>query len=262
MDSKKKLSLITVNYRTESKVRALCASLERFPPSREWELLVVDNNSGTKRFETLQQSLAELEHVHVIGLSENIGFGRGNEEGLRFADGEIVTFINPDIEVLDGTLDILLDVLESDKQIGLVTPLLTSHSGTLLKNTWAFPSLWSLLRKRLFKSTPPKISLTKPFPVPWAQGSFLMMRRAVFDSLGGFDHRFFLFLEDTDLCRRVWASGKRILHVPRAKAIHEEKRLSGEGLFTSMKKKTFWIHVVSAIKYFWKWRGKKKPKIF
>jgi GT2 family glycosyltransferase len=82
------------------------------------------------------------------------------------------------------------------------------------------------------------------------------------DVLNGFDDRFFLFLEDTDLCRRTWDAGYRVLQVPTVNAFHEQKRLSGEGLFASMRKKTFWIHVLSVLKYFWKWKGVKKPKVF
>lgn len=257
-----KLSIITVHHKTEDKILALWDSLQKNPPAFDWEFIVVDNNSGENHYKRIQKALSLSSQAHFIPLAHNIGFGAGNMQGVQFSKGEILAFINPDIEVTENLFDSLLSVLESDKKNGIVTPLLETQEGIPLANTWDFPSFFSLLKKRLTKKTHTHPSQKKPFSVDWIQGSFLVMRRSLFlDTLHGFDDRFFLFLEDTDLCRRTWNAGYRVLQVPMVRAIHEQKRLSGEGLFTSMKKKTFWIHVKSAIQYFWKWKGQVKPVI-
>ncbi len=256
------LSLITVNFGSANKVQALWKSLQKFPPSQPWEFIVVDNHSARNEGTELEDFLKEFPNAHVIKLSQNTGFGMGNEEGIAFAKGHTIAIVNPDIEVRNGTFDALNNVLEQETKVGIVTPILETHDGNPSPNTWDFPSPKKLIRRRLFGDTPLQIP-QKVTPVPWAQGSFLMMKKEFFtQTLGGFDHRFFLFLEDTDICRRCWEAGFRVLQVPTAKAFHGDKRLSGKGLWQSLRKKTFWIHIHSALKYFWKYRGRSHPEIF
>ena len=90
--------------------------------------------------------------------------------------------------------------------------------------------------------------------VDWLVGACLLIPRQIFQSLGGFDPRFFLFFEDIDLCRRIKSLGKRVLYVPGVKVLDRRNRLSGSSIFSLLTKKTTWIHVASAVKYFWKWR--------
>ena len=82
-----------------------------------------------------------------------------------------------------------------------------------------------------------------------------MVRKTDFEDIGGFDERFFLFFEDTDLCRRVRQNGKSVLFAASVIARDKRKRLSGESFLDLLFKKTGRVHVSSAVKYFWKWRG-------
>jgi GT2 family glycosyltransferase len=88
-------------------------------------------------------------------------------------------------------------------------------------------------------------------------GAAIMMPRAVFEKVGGFDPRYFLFMEDFDLCRSVKKAGYRVVYYPEAQVNHYHKRLSQGSIFTLVRKKVFWNHVTSAIKYFWKWKKDK-----
>lgn len=253
-----KISLITVSFNGSKEIYNLLNSLKNNPPKEPWELIVVDNNSPQKQNYSF---LAEEKNVHLIKLNNNLGFGGGNAEGVRFARGEYLGFINPDIEVQKNCLNELINVLQKNPDIGIVCPLLTSKSNKVLENTWDFPTVWQLIKRRILP-TKKIFSPTKPTPIDWAQGSFLIMKKDLFTSLGGFDSRFFLFFEDTDLCRKCWKSGKKVVQIPSAKAFHTEHRLSGGNIFRALFKKTFWIHLVSMMKYFWKYRGKKQPRIF
>lgn len=89
----------------------------------------------------------------------------------------------------------------------------------------------------------------------WIFGPCLMLRKEALDKVGGFDERFLLFFEDTDLCRRFKLAGWRIYYLAEAKVIHMDERLSqkSKGL-KALQHKTTWIHISSWIKYFWKWR--------
>ena len=89
------------------------------------------------------------------------------------------------------------------------------------------------------------------------------MRKSFFEQdLMGFDDRFFLFFEDMDLCRRCWELRKRVVKVKSAEAFHGSDRLSGGGFFTAIRKRTFWIHLQSALKYFWKYKFRGKPEVY
>lgn len=85
-------------------------------------------------------------------------------------------------------------------------------------------------------------------------GAFMLMPRKVFEEVGGFDERYFLFMEDFDLCRKVWAAGYKVIYNPDFSAVHYHKRLSEGAVWQLPFKRSFWLHLSSAFKYFWKWR--------
>ena len=131
-----------------------------------------------------------------------------------------------------------------------------TDDGKVLENCREFPTFSGLIKRRLFGSQIlPTAPQGKPRETEWAQGSFWVLRHETFEKLNGFDPRFFLFLEDTDFCRRLWKEDLRVLLIPAAIAGHSPNRLSGGNLFTSLFRRTFWIHIASAVKYFNKWRA-------
>lgn len=85
-------------------------------------------------------------------------------------------------------------------------------------------------------------------------GAFMMMPKKIFFLVGGFDKRYFLFMEDFDLCRKVQNAGYKVVYYPEAVAVHYHKRLSEGSFFKLIFNKISWYHLASAIKYFWKWR--------
>jgi GT2 family glycosyltransferase len=250
------LSILTVNFGSANKIKSLWKSLQEFPPSIEWEWIIVDN--PTKKGgdgKLLSNFFKNEDRVHVIQLASNLGYGGGNAEGFRFCRGEFLAILNPDTQVQKGTLDILLSVLKSEKKSGIVVPVLKTNKGEILENCRKFPTFWGLMKRRLFGS---QILSFAPEgnakETDWAQGSFWLLRSELFEKLEGFDPRFFLFLEDTDFCRRVRKAGFRVLQIPSAIAEHSPNRLSGGNIFGAISRKTFWIHLESAVKYFVKWR--------
>jgi len=259
-----KLSLLTVNYGASEKIIQLYESLLLHTPHTPWEWIIVDNNSrhddGQKLYNFFDQK--KDPYIRVLLLPNNVGFGRANDIALKSAIGEIIAFVNPDIQILKNTWAHLISAITSEEKVGIVTPILHNEEGALLENSWDFPTFLGLLKRRIFPHEAKQILEKNPFPVPWVQGSFLVLKKNFYETLGGFDHRFFLFFEDTDLCRRTWELGFRVLQIPQSVAIHESKRLSGKGLLQSFRRKTFWIHVFSMILYFWKWRKSKTPTLF
>ena len=265
-----KISVITINYGHSKKIKSLWKSLETRSPKKDFEFIVVDNASPGEDGQALRAFFRAQKKGHVILLNKNLGFGGGYREGVKFASGKYIGIVNPDIELQENCFERLLEVLEQDKRIGITVPLLENPDGSLQQNVRKFPSFWTLLGRRLFSRfrqlydiDPHWYDTEEPVSVDWAQGSFLFMEKEFFqNTLGGFDPRFFLFMEDTDLCRRTWMVGKRVVLVPKARAIHGTERLSGHDFWHAVWKKTFWIHLSSAFKYFFKYLFKPKPKIF
>ena len=164
------------------------------------------------------------------------------------------------------TLQKMVDYLQEHSDIGMLGPKLVYHNGEIQKSSRRNFRFFDLVIKRSFlrRFAPFKKRhehyLMEDFDrdsvqeVDLLTGAFMMMPRAVFEKIGGFDERYFLFMEDFDLCRKVWKSGHRVVYFPGAKAVHYHKRLSEGSIFSLPFKRIFWLHLVSAMKYFWKWR--------
>ncbi len=255
------LSIVVVNFGSKNRVINFYQSLLKFPPKVAWELIIADN--PTKKggdAESLETYFSAKENVHIVKFSRNLGYGKANNEAVKFAQGEFLAICNPDTEVCAETFDNLLKSLTENDTIGLVVPILRTNSGKLLENCRDFPSVFSLLKRRIFHKSAflPEDKISKNsrdfVDTDWAQGSFWVLKKNVFEKIGGFDDRFFLFLEDTDFCRRLHQDGLKVQQNLNAEAIHSPNRLSGGFILSAIWRKTFWIHLWSAILYFWKWR--------
>ncbi len=257
------LSIITVNYNRIEHIKKLWTSLQKYPPSIAYEFIVVDNNYSKLETKKCQKFFRKKSFVRIVTLKTNKGFAGGNHEGVKISQGEIIAFINPDIVLQSECLDILIDQLSNTKlktlksiPVGIIAPQLFNPDKTIQYNARKFPTIYDLFYRRIFGKNDKvqKINETQPYSVDWIQGGFLMMKKSFFiKKLKGFDLRFFLFFEDTDLCRRTWELDHSVIIVPQAKAIHGESRLSGHGVIFAICKKTFWVHFWSAYKYFKKY---------
>ena len=250
------VSLITVNYHTAEKIQKLWESLQ-CSQLTDFEWIIVDNASGDRELSQIK-TWAKDPRIRLIPLRENLGFGGGNNEALRWVKSPITVCLNPDIEVQPQTLSQLVDYYRKhQKELGILCPQLYSADGTPQHNTRAWPTWGRLLYRRYGPQRAFQLQ-EKPTAVPWAQGSFLLLGTDFFrGKLKGFDERFFLFLEDTDLCRRSWEMGKKVVLLPTAVAFHGQERLSGGSWWRTLFRRVFWIHVQSWFRYWRKWYGKK-----
>ncbi len=261
-----KVSVIIVNYNHKYFPRMAVEALEKSKVNFPFEIIVVDNNS------TDQESLIFLEKAHhekritLIKSPENLGFGRGNNLGADNAKGKFIFFHNPDVMVREDSLQKMVDYMERHTDIGLLGPKLIYSSGTIQPSCRRNMKFTDLILNRtflgklpIFKSRVKNYLMedydhNKTQEVDLVTGAAMLMPRAVYDKVGGFDKRYFLFMEDFDLCREVKKSGYKVVYFAEAELEHYHKRLSQGSLFKLIRKKIFWLHVSSALKYFWKWR--------
>lgn len=253
-------SAIVLNYKSyRDSVRCVEALLKQTSPL---EILLIDNHSDDASTQYLRNRYREHAQVRVLEAAKNLGYGQGNALAIAQAQGEFLLIINPDNELEPEGLQKMIHVLQQDATIGLVAPRLVHPDGTVRDSARRFPTLWDIIRKRTIlgkvkvktkESEHPNLDRNL-IDIDWVAGACFVMRKSLFQELGGFDPRFFLFFEDTDLCRRVWQAGKRVVYAPSITAKDRKERLSAGGLLSLFTKKTARIHLVSGAKYFWKWR--------
>jgi len=211
--------------------------------------------------------------IILVELPKNIGFGAGNNVGIKVSSGKFIFFHNPDLEVYEDSLQKMIDFLEKNKDIGILAPKIVYDNGDIQPSCRRHMSFFDMVIKRTFLRRLPffnrklKYYLMNEFDhneiqdVEIVTGAAIMISRKIFDKISGFDKRYFLFMEDFDLCLKVHEAEYRVVYYPNAVVQHYHTRLSNNGsFFKIIFNKVFWFHVSSAIKYRIKWRHY-KPKI-
>jgi GT2 family glycosyltransferase len=228
------------------------------------EILVIDNHSDDESIGVIRNRLSTMENVHIMESPQNRGYGRGNDIGMKRAEGHYILIINPDNELMPDALEKMVNAMEKDAGIGILAPKLVHEDGSVRDVARAFPSLMdvivkrmggTLFSKRMDRYLQRNIDPTIERDVDWVVGACILIRRELIEKIGGFDPRFFLFFEDMDLCRRAWKAGFRVHYLPAAEAKDKKHRLSEGGPLTVLLHKTGRIHIKSALQYFWKWKG-------
>lgn len=258
------VSVIVLNYRSPQTTVKCVHDLQEQSVSGQMEILVVDNHSEDDSIGVLRNRCSEFENVRIIETSRNDGFATGYNAGTFHAQGEFVLINNPSKSLQKDGVSLLMKKMQSDPSLGIIAPKLIHPDGTRRHSNREFPRFADILARRSFlgKVFPGllkrylmlDVDFDKEQEVDWVIGGCFMIRRDVFEELGGFDERFFLFFEDTDLCRRCREYGKKVVYFPSVVAVDKKHRLSGEHFKDLLLKKTGRIHIISALKYFWKWR--------
>jgi N-acetylglucosaminyl-diphospho-decaprenol L-rhamnosyltransferase len=220
-----KVSVIFVNHNGLERTRNAVKSVHRHSPQSE--VIVVDNNSTDGSVECLRREFPE---VRLIPSSDNRGFGAGSNKGAGVALGEFLFFLNSDTLLTEDTPSLLATMMQGDHDIGVCGPRVVNDDSTFQLSIGPDPSLlneWKLRRmhRRLQKSDP---AVQTEFEsryfvareIDWVTGAALMIRRDVFQRVGGFDETFFMYFEDADLCRRVRQLGPKVVYAPITKVVH------------------------------------------
>lgn len=258
------VSAVVLNYRSAKDTVRCVQALRKQSIASAIEIIVIDNHSEDDSIGLIRSQLSRVPAVRIVEERENIGYGSGNNDALRFARGRYLLIVNPDNALPPDTVERMLSALRSHPDAGIAGPALVHPDGSIRPSARQFPRFADLLSKRLFPGkwqaaydrTMTAAEGEDVREVDWLVGACLLMPMELFRKLGGFDERFFLFFEDIDLCRRVHVLGKKVLYLPQVKVPDRKKRLSGSSILSLLTRKTTWIHLTSAGKYFWKWRDK------
>lgn len=170
--------------------------------------------------------------AHFIKNSENVGFARGMNVGIRFAldhGAEYIWLVNPDTTVAPDTLDTLISLMSRHPHVGMVSPLITTPSH---RHLWFAGGTIDWLRLRGVHTKARSRHI--PYETGFLSGCAPLIRKTVFQKIGLFDERFFLYYEDADLSLRARRAGFRLVVHPRAPIIHSEESRKNLG-------KTYWL---------------------
>ena len=253
------LSIIIVNWNVRDLLDVCLASIYASNLDRaNYEIIVVDSGSEDGSVDMLR-----AKHPAAISLpqAENIGFTRGNNIGLAQAKGDFLLLLNPDTEVSLGAISQMLGHLKTHPEVGIIGPhtLNTdgSHQSTrrrfpnlttgIFESTWLAPWAPSALERDYRLLDTPDDDIIE---VDWVQGSALLLRRAVYQAIGGLDEGYTMYYEELDFCRRARSAGWRVVYHGGATIVHHGGKSSEQASAAKQ------IHFqTSKLRYFRKHNG-------
>lgn len=223
------VSVIIVSWNAKQHLLRCLESLTDTAGVFSQEIIVVDNASSDGSPEAVTRQFPQ---VALMRSSENIGFARANNIGIRQSTGRYICLVNSDIILMDGCIEALTEFMDERHAVGIAGPRILNPDRTLQPQCQHFPSIWNHLCQTLgFNKLFPKSAFfSEPFMKYWAHdverkvdvlsGCFLMVRREAIDQVGLLDEDFFFCGEDIDWCKRFHEAGWNVVFYPGAEAIH------------------------------------------
>ncbi len=243
-----KLSIITVQYKSQEMLNLCLKRIEEHIGNIEHEIKVIDNSFN------------------------NIGFSRGVNKGLRETNGEYRLILNPDALITEGSVQKMILYMDSHPDIGILGPQLKYFNDKHQRSYRRFYHPMTILGRRTFlkqlkyfKRENDRFMMSDTDPnciqtPDWIIGAALLVRTSALEKVGLMDERFFLYFEDVDWCRRFWHNDFKVVYFPEAVFYHYHPRASDSnaGIFDLLINRTARWHFASAVKYFWKYRNLQK----
>ncbi|MBR2154104.1 MAG: glycosyltransferase family 2 protein [Bacteroidaceae bacterium] len=248
------LSIITVGMNHLSYLEVLLESLyNKNKPKYDFEMVYVDNCSTDGTVDYIRKHYPQ---VNIVQNVEPLGFGENNNKGVMASTGDVIAIINPDIVLQENSLDSIIEQLNNNEGNVIYAPQLLNPDGSVQYSVRSFITLRMFVKRLLSKGDDNSVSdemikylckdidTNKIQAVDWAMGAALLMNRDTYAKLGGFDQRYFLYMEDEDLCLRAWKMNIPVIYYPYSKMIHNHLRGSSK-----LGKKTF-LHFQSLYTFF------------
>jgi GT2 family glycosyltransferase len=224
-----KLSIVTICWNDWKVIENCLRSIVTGTREIEYEVIVSDNGSTDGSVEKIREHFPT---VHVVENRANLGFAKGNNAGIRSAQGEYVLILNPDTIVHEGSLDRWIRFADRHPASGAFGCRVQNPDGSYQESARPFPSVRGAWIAALYLRPLGRLSSALRSDryegwkgdtervVDWQSGCCVLFRNEVLHQLGGFDERFFYHCEEVDLCRRVWEAGYSILYTPEVSITH------------------------------------------
>ncbi len=240
------LSIIIVNWNGGRLLTRCIETIASSAPKVAYEIVIVDNASTDDSLAQLRASevagpMIDSARIRIILNDDNRGFGAANNQAFAFTDSPYVFLLNSDTEVPPGTIDTLVEKLESDPKIGACGPKMLNPDGSLQTSVFFNPPcVWHTVMSQLwlYRLLPRRLrgelllgwhwNHDRERAVPMLGGAAILARREMIEQVGGFDERFHMYAEDNEWCWRITKSNWRLIFVPDALLLHHGAQSSGK----------------------------------
>ena len=223
------LAVVIVNYNTAGYLERCLASLERLRGDIEVDVLVIDNAS---RDGSHRRAVNAHPWARLIENATNVFLSPAWNQGARETTAPWLLFLNPDTEWFSGTLADLVRVAEAHPRAGIVGPMIRNPDGSVYASGRRFPSVADAVGHALLSPFSRRNPFTRRYEmdgwdrttervVDWVSGACMLIPRAAFDEVGGFDEGFPLFAEELDIATRLRDRGWLVVFTPAVEVLHE-----------------------------------------
>lgn len=249
------ISIIINNYKTRGLLKQCLKGILANPPTVEYEIIVVDNDSRDGTIELVKEKFPS---VKLIAAKENLGHQRGNNLGIKNSTGKYVLILNTDIAIINDAIDKMYRFMEGNSRVALLGPRLKNPDGSIQFSCLRFPTILvpifrrtflgklPLAKKQIEKYLMTDFSHDETRPVDWILGSCHLVRRSAIDHVGMMDERLFMYFGDVAWCKEFSQAGYAVYYFADVDIIHYHRRESAEsGIFSRI----FWIHIFDWFRY-------------
>ena len=226
-NNKIKISIGIVSFHNETDIISAVESIEKYTERRiSKRIYIIDNADGEHDYSVLVNKYPDVRYIKT---HDNLGFGKGHNYIINEIDSEYHAIVNPDIVLHEDSFQKLIEFMDENTDVGMCIPKLIDEEGNFLYVYRREITFWDMFvrffgryifKKRYRYHAMYDQDYSKPFVVPFAQGSFLVIRSELFKKIGGFDDRYFMYLEDADLCKKVNNESK-VLFFPGTTVTHK-----------------------------------------
>ncbi|MBA3729125.1 MAG: glycosyltransferase family 2 protein [Actinobacteria bacterium] len=251
------LAVVVVNFNTGDYLTRCIRSTFEAAGEARLEVVVVDNDS---RDGSADRAVAAHSGVRLIRNRSNRGFAAAANQGMRATSAPFVLLLNPDAEILSGTLGGFLKVARDHPRAAVIGPVVKDPEGSVYPSARRVPTLGMALGHAFVHPFAPDNRFSRAYTlagwdrrsereVEWVSGSCCLLRRAALEEVGFFDEGYFLYVEDVDLCTRLRQGGWEVRFSPELEVLHVG------GISTAGKKRMTLEHSKSIYRYFVKFRS-------
>jgi GT2 family glycosyltransferase len=262
-----KLSIIIVSYNSLNFLKDCLDSINNNEPSESFKITVVDNASSDGTIEALQKGYPRIK---LIENDRNEGFAAANNKAIKSLNSEYILLINSDCQVYAKSIDRLLEFADANKDAGIAGPRIVNSDGSVQFSCRKFPSFFDAGMHSILTNIAPNNPFSRRYKladinrdeiskVDWVSGSCMLIRRDALNETGLMDEKYFMYVEDTDLCYQMWKKGWKVYYFPGSEILHHiggsTKNTKLSGAVTSS------IRMQKSVLYFFWKNYRKKLKV-
>lgn len=234
----KTVSIIIVSFNSLEYLKKCLDSIISFPPGlpeSEYEVVITDNNSTDGTVEFIEKNYLKHGYIKLIKNSSNLGFSHANNIAIKNSSSRYYLLLNSDTEVYSGSISTLIEFFEKSSSentnLGIAGPKIINPDGTVQLSCRRFPSFINAAFYTMLAGIKPDnrfsrkykmadADRSRPFEVDWVSGSAMMVSGEALKHTGLFDENYFMYVEDVDLCYRMWKSGFKVCYYPYSTVMH------------------------------------------